>query len=171
MSIRLPLQGVLDVTNTDTGAGSVAGGYAYPFKIPQDCDNVVVKFAASVVAGGMSAVLQTSDDGGTTYYDVARTSIVSNSGATSVSPQLAQWLSAPVISAGINPIVISNAQAGSVLGGTIGTAGASVLGSRQVSGLPILGIQNRIFLIHSGTASSNNSRVQVLVNSQSSAGQ
>lgn len=167
MSIRFPLQGVLDVTNTDLGAGSVAGGYAYPFRIPQDTDNVVVKFAASVTAGGMSAVFQTSDDGGTTYYDVARTSIVSNSGATLQSPGLAQWLSIPVISNGVNPIVTSNANAGSILGGSIGTAGASVLGSRQVSGLPILGAQNRIFLIHTGTASANSSRVQVFVNSQS----
>ena len=167
MSIRLPLQGVLDVTNTDLGAASVAGGYAYPFKIPQDTDNVVVKFAASVTAGGMSATFQTSDDGGTTYYDVARTSIVSNSGATTMSPALAQWLSIPVISGGVNPIVTSNANAGSILGGTVGTAGASVLGSRQVSGLPILGLQNRIFLITSGGATANSSRVQVLVNSQS----
>lgn len=167
MSIRLPLQGVLDVTNTDTGAGSVAGGYAYPFKIPQDTDNVIVKFMPSVVAGSMSAVFQTSDDGGNTYYDVARTSIASNSGATTVAGQNAQWLSIPVISSGVNPIVVSNAQAGSVLGGAIGTAAASTLGSRQVSGLPILGIQNRIFLIHTGTASANNTRVQVLVNNQS----
>lgn len=168
MGIRLPLTAVLDVTNTDAaGASSVSGGYAYPFKLPMDCDNVVVKFAASVVAGGMSAVFQTSDDGGTTFYDVARTSIVSNSGATTMSPQLAQWLSIPVISGGVNPIVVSNANAGSILGGTIGTAAASVLGSRQVSGLPVLGIQNRIFMIGTGNYTANNSRVQVLVNSQS----
>lgn len=167
MAIRLPLQTVLDVTNTDLGASSVAGGYAYPFKIPQDADNVVVKFSASVTSGGMSAVFQTSDDGGSTYYDVARTSVVSNSGAFNAVGTLAQWLSIPVISSGINPIVISNAQAGSILGGTIGTAGASVLGSRQVSGLPILGVQNRVFMIYAGTATANSSRVQVMVNSQS----
>lgn len=167
MSIRLPLQGVLDVTNTDLGAASVAGGYAYPFKIPQDTDNVIVKFQASVTSGGMSAVFQTSDDGGTTYYDVARTSIVSNSGAFNSVGQRPEWLSIPVISTGVNPNVVSNAQAGSVTGGTIGTADASTLGSRQVSGLPILGLQNRIFLIYTGTATANSSRVQVKVNQQS----
>ncbi len=167
MAIRLPLTTVLDVTNTDLGVGSVAGGYAYPFKIPQDTDNVVVKFAASVTGAGMSATFQTSDDGGTTYYDVARTSIVSNSGATTMAPALAQWLSIPTISGGVNPIVTSNANAGSILGGTVGTAGASVLGSRQVSGLPVIGIQNRIFLITSGGATANSSRVQVMVNQQS----
>lgn len=167
MAIRLPLTTVLDVTTTDVGAASVAGGIPLPFKITQDTDNVVVKFSASVVGAGMSATLQTSDDGGTTYYDVARTSVVSNSGATTVAGMNAQWLSAPTISGGVNPIVISLAQAGSVLGGSIGTSAASTLGGRQVSGLPILGIQNRIFLITTGNATANNSRVQVMINQQS----
>lgn len=161
MGLRLPLQGVLDVTNTDLGAGSVAGGYAYPFKVPQDTDNIVVKFAPSIVTGHMGVILQTSDDGGTTWYDVARTSTLS----LSVRPE---WLSAPVITAGINPNVVSNSQAGSVLGGTIGNAAASTLTSRQISGLPILGIQNRAFAILGGGATINSgSRIQVLVNSQS----
>jgi len=167
MSIRLPLQTVLDVTTTDVGTGSVAGVLTFPFKIPQDTDNIVVKLQASVVGAGISAVFQTSDDGGTTYYDVARTSIVSNSGATAVAGSAAQWLSIPVISGGVNPIVTSNANAGSILGGTIGSAAASTLGSRQVSGLPVLGIQNRIAIIETGNITSQSSRVQVLVNSQS----
>lgn len=161
MAIRLPLQGVLDVTNTDLGAGSVAGGYAYPFKVPQDTDNIVVKFTPSIVTGNMGVILQTSDDGGTTWYDVARSSTLS----LATQPE---WISAPVISAGINPIVRSNAAAGSVLGGTIGNAAASTLASRQISGMPILGIQNRVFAILGGGATVNNgSRIQVLVNSQS----
>jgi hypothetical protein len=166
MGLRLPLQGVLDVTHTNLGDSSVAGGWAYDFKLPQDVDNVVVKFEPSVTAGGYSAIFQTSDDGGTTYYDVARTSIASNSGATGVTGAAAQWLSIPVVSGGVNPLVVSNAQAGSVAGGTIGSASASTLGSRQVSGLPVLGIQNRIFLISTGNLSAVSARVRVLCNSQ-----
>lgn len=162
MAIRLPLTGVLDVTTTDLGAGSVAGGYAFPFRIPQDADNVVLKFTPSIVTGNAGVILQTSDDGGTTWYDVARTSTIS----LAVQPE---WLSAPVISAGINPIVRSNSSAGSVLGGTIGNAAASTLASRQISGMPILGIQNRAFMILGGGATINSgTRIQVLVNSQSS---
>lgn len=165
MSVRLPLTTVLDVQNTDLGAGSVAGGYAYPFKIPQDCDNILVKFTPSVVTGGMSVFLQTSDDGGTTYYDVARTSIVS------LAINGPQWISAPVISAGINPRVVSPS-AGSILGGSVGYANASTLGSQQVSGLPIMGLQNRCFLVSSGGNTANTgTRIQVLVNSQSASGQ
>lgn len=169
MAIRLPLTTVLDHTVTDDGGASVLGGVPLSFKIPQDTDNIVVKLLASVAGAGVSAVFQTSDDGGSTYYDVARTSIVSNNGATAVAGSAAEWLSIPTISSGVNPIVRSNAAAGSVLGGTIGSASASTLGSRQVSGLPVLGLQNRIFLIYSGniTTTTNNTRVQVKVNNQS----
>lgn len=165
MSIRLPLQGVLDVTHTNQGTTSVAGGWAYPFKIPQDTDNVIVKFAPSVTAGGMSAIFQTSDDGGTTYFDVARTSIAS-ANEVGAAPQ---WLSIPVIG-GIprNVPTASLIAAGSLLTGVSnGGASASTLTSGQSSGLPIMGLQNRIFLISTGNATAINSRVQVLVNNQS----
>lgn len=165
MAIRIPLQTVLSETGAnELGAGSVAGGIAYPFQLPQDTDNVVVKFTASVV-GGYSAVFQTSDDGGTTYYDVARSSIVSNADNTN-----AEWMSIPVISTGVNPQVISTVNAGSVLGGTIGRSAASTLGNRQVSGLPILGLQNRVFVRITGnvtSAAANTYTVQVKSNSQS----
>lgn len=162
MSIRLPLTTVLDVTQTDV-SGSVAGGWAYPFKLPQDCDNVVVKFTPSVTAGGASALFQTSDDGGTTYFDVARTSVAS---ANSLGAR-AQWLSIPTISGGVNPLVKSNANVGSVAGGAIGHAGASTLGSQEVSGLPVIGLQNRIFVQTVGNATAVSARVQVMVNNQS----
>src|SRR3990167_6901409 len=165
LGLRLPLQTVLDVTHTAQG-NSVAGGWAYAFKLPQDVDNCVVKFEPSVTAGGMSATFQTSDDGGTTYYDVARTSVASNSGDTAVTGQAAQWLSIPVVSGGINPIVRAGGATGSILGGSIGLATASTLASREVSGLPVLGIQNRMFLISVGNATAISSRVRVMANSQ-----
>lgn len=164
MSIRLPLQTILDYNDAgQDGTTSVAGGLAKAFKLPQDTDNVVVKLTASVIGGAVSATFQTSDDGGTTYYDVARTSVVSNANNTK-----AEWLSIPVVGAGVNPIVKSTANAGSILGGSIGSAAASVLGSREVSGLPILGQQNRIFLIYTaGVSSTDLARVKVMVNNQS----
>ena len=167
MSIRLPVKTVLDVNNSTinaTGPASVSGGVAHSFQLPQDCDNVVVKLSASVMAGGVSATFQTSDDGGTTWYDVARTSIVSNAGATTGT---AEWMSIPVVSSGVNPQVISTVNAGSVVGGTIGSSAASSLGNRQISGLPILGINNRIFLRYTSAVTSIISeRVTVSANSQ-----
>mgnify|MGYP007031187997 FL=1 len=174
MGIRLPLKTVLDVNNSTinaTGPASTVGGVANTFTLPQDTDNIVVKLEASVMGGGVSAVLQTSDNGGSTWFDVARTSIVSNT-AGSV---LAQWLSTPVIGTGvatttqIGSIVAtgSTISAGSIYG-AIGSAGASTLGQLTVSGLPILGTFNRVFLRYTAAVTSIISeRVQVKVNSES----
>ena len=112
MGIRYPLQTVLDVNNaTEVGSGpaSTAGGVAHRFTVPQDTDNIIVKFEASILAGGASAVLQTTDNRGATWYDVARTSIVSDT-AGSV---LAQWLSVPVVGFGF--------RAGNVVASTVAT--------------------------------------------------
>ena len=162
MAIRLPLTTVLDTTHTNLGSTSTAGGWAYNFKLPPDTDNVVVKFTPSVTAGGYSAIFQTSDDGGTTFFDVARTSICSNN-ALGAAPQ---WLSIPVISGGVNPQTTYGGA--SIVGGAVaGSAGASTLSSGGVSGLPVLGIQNRVFVITTGNATSVSARIQVMVNSQS----
>jgi len=160
MSIRLPLRTVLDVTHTNQGTTSTIGGWAYPFKLPQDTDNVIVKMTASVVAGGMSATLQTSDDGGTTYYDVARTSVVSANAAGNA----AEWISVGTISNGLRTGVT---RASSILTTGIGAVSASTLGSGEVSGLPILGLQNRIFIQSVGNATAISTRIKVMVNNQS----
>lgn len=156
MSIRIPNQGIATFIDTDTGTASVAGGVPHPFQIPQDTDSIVVKFSASVVAAGASAILQTSDDGGVTYYDVARTSIVSQGPV--------QFLVGTTISNGVNTKVTFG---GSILGGSIGTAAASTLSTGQVSGLPILGTQNRIFVVYSGNITNSSIVTTVRVNQQS----
>lgn len=161
MAIRIPQFGVLDVTHTNQGTTSVAGGWAYPFLLPQDTDNVYVKVLPSVVAGGMSAVFQTSDDGGVTYYDVARTSVAS-SNEVGAAPQ---FLSIPVISPGIR--TAATFAGASIISAGIGAVSASTLSSGQISGLPILGQQNRIFLQSVGNATAINTRVIVKANSQS----
>lgn len=160
MAIRIPTQTVLTATDTgNVGASSVAGVSTFNVILPQDTDNVVVKMTASISGGGVSATFQTTDDGGTTWYDVQRTSIVSNANATT-----AEWLSIPVVSEGMKSQVTFG---GSILTGTIHQAAASALGQGQVSGLPILGTLNRIAFIYTGTITAS-SLVQavVKVNSQ-----
>ncbi len=165
MSIRFPLVTVLDYNDAgQTGATSVAGGVAKTFNIPQDTDNVTVKLTASVIAGGVSATFQTTDDGGTTWYDVARTSIVSNSNTTT-----AEWLSVPVIGVGTTNAASSVVATGSVqsFARTTGSAAASTLGVSQISGLPLLSTQGRVFLRYTNAVTSTDlARVQVKVNSQ-----
>ena len=155
MSIRLPLQTVFDTTHTNQGTTSVSGGWNYNFKLPQDTDNVVVKMIASVVAGGARATFQTSDDGGTTFYDVASTSTVSAS---------TQWLSIPTLSGGLRTGVTKST---SILVAGVGEATAGALESQEVGGLPVLGLQNRIFLETAGNATAVSARLQVMVNNQS----
>lgn len=160
MAVRLPTQGIFDTTQTDV-SGSVGGGWAYPFTIPQDTDNVLVKFTPSVTAGGASALFQTTDDGGTTWFDVARTSIASANGSGAAP----QWLSIPVVSPGVR--TGATFAAASIISMGIGSSAASTLGSQQVSGLPIMGVRNRVFVITTGNATAVSARVEVRVNQQS----
>lgn len=168
MSIRLPLTKVLDYNNTvEQGGGpaSVAGGVAKTFNLPQDTDNIVVKYQTSILGGGASVTLQTTDDGGSTWYDVARSSVVSNANnATAV------WLSAPVTGDAGGNTQASLVAAGSVIAvnTTGGSAAASTLTQQTTSGLPILSQQGRVFLRYSAAVTSIISeRVTVMANSQS----
>lgn len=161
MSIRLPFETVKSYNDVgNVGASSVAGGVAVPFMLPQDTDNVVVKLTASIVGGGVSATFQTTDDGGTTWYDVARTSVVSNANNTT-----AQWLSLSTLGVGMRTGVNQN---NSIISAGIGSAAASTLGGQQFSGLPIMSQQNRVFLQYTAAVSANTlSRVDVKANNQS----
>src|SRR3990167_7306915 len=98
MSIRLPLKTVLSVDDglTATGPASVSGGIANAFQLPQDTDGVVVKYNASIMGGGASLTFQTSDDGGSTWFDVQRTSIISNGASV-----LTEFLYVPVVTSGL----------------------------------------------------------------------
>lgn len=156
MGIRLPKQGIGSFIDVDSAAASVAGGVAHQFTVPQDTDNIIVKMTASVIGGGASTVLQTSDDGGTTWFDVARTSIASNG--------VPQWISATTFGPGIRTGVTQSA---SVISAGIGSSAASTLGSQQVSGLPILGTVNRVFTIYTGTPTVASVVTTISVNQQS----
>lgn len=161
MALNQPTKAILDYTESRLGAGSTAGGYATTFNLPSDVTTIAVRFRPSVTTGHMSATLQTSPDGGTTYYDVARTSVMSAANAVT-----AQWLVGSSIAPGVRTAVI---QSSSMISAGIGAAGASTLGSQQVSGLPLLGTANRIFLILGGAADVNDGcRVEVFATGQQS---
>ena len=164
MAIRLPLKVAVSQTYTnETGTSSLAGGIPVPVVLPQDTDNVVLKMTASTVGGGVSATFQTTDDGGTTWYDVGRTSIVSNANNDN-----AQWLSIPVVSAGIGTAVLQTTA--SVYTAGIGRAQASTLSQNRMSGMPLLSQQARAFVILTGdhtAATGSQITVEIKVNSQS----
>lgn len=163
MAIRLPLTTVISQNNNDeVGAGSVNGVVAgSPFQLPIDMDNVVVKLTATVAGAGVSAMLQTTDDGGTTWYGVARTSIVSAATGDAV-----QWLSVPVSGFGMRGSSVVSA--GSIVsGGIIGNANPSTLSTGGgYTGLPILSSTARIVLQLQAAITSSSILTQVKVNSQ-----
>lgn len=163
MAIRLPLKTVVSSDNsTEVGAGSVGGIVAIPVTIPQDTDNVVVKFQASVAGGGVSAIFQTTDDGGNSWYDVQRTSIITNGVGEN-----AEFLSISVESNGIRINNVSSSVMSTI---KKASSGASTLGACQFSGMPLLSQQARVALVLPAaiTAAASNSLVtEVKVNSQS----
>ena len=148
MAIRLPSSPVLDwhssIASATTDATTVL--------LPQDTDAITVAVSSSVFGlTTLQTYIQTSPDGGTTFYDVGRTSIVSNTGLPAGGLQNAEWLSVNVN----NPtgrVVPSVIATGSILGvtGSIGKAGASTLASGTMSGMPIFNT-NRVFLVSTGT--------------------
>lgn len=162
MAIRLPLTTVVSLVNdNEVGAGSVNGVIASaPFQLPIDTDNVTVKLTATMAGGGVSAQLQTTDDGGTTWFGAGRTSIVSAATGDNV-----EWMSIPV--AGFGVTTSSVVAVGSVVAGTsIGSARPSVLSSKSLTGLPILSSTARIALQLQAGVTSSSILTQVKVNSQ-----
>lgn len=165
MAIRVPLKGAFFSDNSsEVGAGSVGGGVPLLFTIPQDTDNITLKFTASTAGGGVSAQLQTTDDGGTTWFGLGRTSIVSNAVGDNV-----QWLSIPVAGYGVSSASV--VATGSVVSGNaIGSAQPSTVSVLEVTGLPVLSQQGRVLIQITGSltaAASNIIISEVKVNSQS----
>lgn len=144
MGIRLPLKTVLTVV--DSATSSIATGTIKTFTLPQDTDNMVVKLRASITGGGVSAFAQTTDDGGNTWYDLGRTSVISNG---------VEWLTIPV--------------AGSAT--AIGGATGSVVAGKTVTGLPVLSPTGRLVLSYATAGTANTVVVaEVKVNSESQNG-
>lgn len=166
MSIRFPLKTVLDYNDSgNTGATSVV---SQTFTIPQDTDTIVVKVPVASINGTNPVAdiyLQTTDDGGTTYYDILRLPQVTG---TTIANAGALWGVANVNGLGFRSTQsgLSSLIQTSVLSVT-GNASVRSLGSGQSSGLPIMGPLNRIQISYAGTIAANNGvQVQVKVNSQ-----
>lgn len=172
MGIRKPLQTVLDYNDSgNTGATSVV---SLTFNVPQDSGNIVVKVPVTSINGTspVAAIyVQTTDDGGTTWYDMARLPDVTQTAITNAN---ALWASIPVDGYGVRTTVnpttslLGGGMPGSVLSIT-GNASMRSLAPQTQSGLPVLGPLNRIQISYAGTVALNAGlQVKVLVNSESS---
>lgn len=168
MSIRKPIKILSYNDSGDVGAGSVSGMTTKTFNIPQDTDNIVMKVQASLVGTSASFTLQTTDDGGTTWYDVVRSKLV-----TVANNTVADWCSVPVVGFGQRTFVngassTTSGQTAASIGGTTGSAAASTLGAGQYSGLPIMDTFARVGIIFTGNVTTNDKlQVDIYANNQS----
>ena len=149
MAIRFPLQVLKSITNT-----AVTGTTNYDFFLPQDCDSVVVKLWTGATFTGTSPTLnvyvQTSDDGGTTWYDLVHFPQL----VAAVTKQNANWAT----------VGVNTGKA------TCSVSGTSTLGSALVAPLPIMSRNMRVAVIIGGTQVANDGvEVRVYANSQSRA--
>lgn len=154
MSIRVPLKTVQQITDTTT-----SGVTGYTVILPQDTDSVVLKFYTGTFTGTnptMDVYVQTTDDGGTTWYDCGNLGQIT----AAVSAQNARWAEFRFI--GSAP----RTQGASVL--AIGACAASTATSSQYTGLPLLSNVMRIYFKLGGTQVVNaGAIVNVLVAQQS----
>ena len=169
MSIRKPIKVLSYNDSGDKGANSVLGMTTKTFNLPQDIDNVVMKVTASLVGTSATFTLQTTDDGGTTWYDVARSNKV-----TLANNTVADWVSVPVLGFGYRTTIVNGTiasvggQAAASIGGITGSAAASTLGAGQISGLPIMDTFARVGVIFTGDVTSNDKlQVDIYANQQS----
>lgn len=149
MSIRIPNSPVLDYSSTVATATTDSATCL----LPQDTDAITVFVWAPTFGLTTSDVyVQTSPDGGTTWFDMgdvqvtaaivfanSRIAMYSTTGATDRSNQLTNSV--------------------------IGSAGASTVGANLFSGVPILGRNLRVYFKTTGTGAST-VRVQVYVQNQ-----
>lgn len=149
MSIRFPLQTVKSITNTAT-----TGTTNYPFLVPQDIDNLVVKLYTGTFTGTnptLDVYVQTTDDGGTTWYDVAHFA----QATAAISKQLAEWITIPV---NLTTKTVPS------------TSGSSQLAASLVSPIPLLSKEVNIAVKLGGTQVANaGTEIRVYANSQSRA--
>ena len=114
MSIRNPNSPVLAFRSSIASAVTDAATVL----LPQDTDSITVMVTSSVFGiTTLNTFVQTSPDGGSTWYDVARTSVLSNANAVT-----AQWIAATTQSNGLRTAVT---QAASVI--TAGIAAIVIL--------------------------------------------
>ena len=140
MSLRNPIA-IRSITDTGT-----SGAVNYDFLLPQDLDQVTFRLTAGTFTGTnptCDVYIQTSPDGGTTWYDVCNLGQIT----AAVTAQNARFAFASASGH------IKRTQGASVL--DIGAAAASTTSSSAYTGVPLLGQAMRITFKYGGTQLAN----------------
>lgn len=142
MAIRIPLRNAKHIVDT-----ALTSTVNYDFVVDQDIDNLVVKMSVGTFTGTSPTAdvyVQTTDDGGTTFYDCAHFAQVT----TAITNANALWMTIPVNgTAAVSSSTTSN--------GYTGAAAAGTITASKVSGLPLLSQKVRIAIVYGGTVGTN----------------
>lgn len=147
---------VISITDTAT-----SGTVLYPFTIPQDSDSIVAKVwlqGTWSASGTATIVFQTSEDGGTTWRDVAGTTIGAATVAASMNNTNAHFISIACI--GSNAKGAAN-YVGSVAASSAGVTAVNASAVGTVTGLPMLGTAGRIQIVYTATISTGGVNIDV----------
>lgn len=137
MSLRIPLRNAKQIVDT-----SLTGTVNNIVTLDQDVDSVVVKLFAGTFSGTSPTAdvyVQTSDDGGTTWYDCAHFAQIT----TAITAANALWATIPVQGTA------------AVTNGYTGAAAAASISASRVSGLPVLSQIIRVSIVYGGTVGTN----------------
>jgi hypothetical protein len=145
---------IYSLRNTATAAATTT----QTFIIPQDADSIVAKFwtASDFTPQSTNAAqvtIQTSEDGGTTWRDVA-----AFTAQGVVLNQNAHFASIPCI--GANGRGVAN-WIGSVAASTLALAATASVATGIASGLPMLGVVGRVQLTITGTLTTGGVNVDI----------
>lgn len=154
---------IISVTDTAT-----SGAVTYPFTVPQDCESIVAKvwLQSTWSASGTAIVfIQTTEDGGTTWRDVASTTIGASTVAASMGNQYAHFIP---ISLTANTDKGSTNYVGSVAASTISLAAVNASAVGITSGLPMMSTAGRIQIQYTATISTGGVNVQIFAPTQAS---
>lgn len=122
--------------------------------LPQDTDSVTVFMSSSVFGlTTLDAYIQTSPDGGTTWYDMANMGQLTATTGGTPATALQQPFVASFDTVGEGGSTVASIAGGSTIG--IVQAGASVAARRAYTGVPLMGRPLRIFLKATGTGASD----------------
>lgn len=140
---------------------TAAATTTYQFTVPQDGDSVVAKIWLQPTwnaSGTCTVIIQTTEDGGTTWRDISGTTIGASTVAASFGNQNAHFI--PITCIGATDHGVSN-YVGSVAASTVAAAAvnASVVGN--ATGLPLLGTLGRVQVTYTATITTGGLNVDI----------
>lgn len=148
---------IIAVHDTSTAAATVN----YLFTIPSDVDSICAKIwldSGWSSSGATQVLIQTTEDGGTTWRDVSATNIGASTVAASVNNINAHFISIACIGASARGVAN---YIGSVAASSLVAANTAASATGITSGMPMISTLGRISLVFAATVSTGGVNVQV----------